>query len=98
MSAEYARANLLEEPNGNFVVGEYPLPDPEPGTVLLKIELCGLCGTDVHTWHAPAEAVFGLEYPISLGHEVSAVIEFSISLRRIPISAFNLSMSTDRES
>ena len=74
MSAEYARANLLEEPNGNFVVGEYPLPDPEPGTVLLKIELCGLCGTDVHTWHAPAEAVFGLEYPISLGHEISAVI------------------------
>ena len=69
-----ARANLLDKPNGNFVIGKYPLPDPAPGGVLMKIELCGICGTDVHTWHAPAEAVFGLEYPISLGHEISGTV------------------------
>ena len=75
MATKTARANLLDEPNGHFVIGEYPVPDPAPGTVLIRIEMCGICGTDIHTWRAPAEAVFGLEYPISLGHEISGIIE-----------------------
>jgi L-iditol 2-dehydrogenase len=69
-----ARANLLSKPNGDFQIGDYPIPTPAQGTVLAKIELCGICGTDIHTWHAPPEAVFGLDYPISLGHEISATI------------------------
>ena len=75
MAAKTARANLLDKPNGKFVVGQYPVPEPKPGEVLMKIEMCGICGTDIHTWRAPAEAVFGLEYPISLGHEISGIIE-----------------------
>ncbi len=75
MSQKMARANLLNKPDGHFIIDEYPVPDPAPGTVLARIELCGVCGTDIHTWHAPAEAVFGLEYPISLGHEISALVE-----------------------
>ncbi|MFH1616693.1 MAG: alcohol dehydrogenase catalytic domain-containing protein [Planctomycetota bacterium] len=75
MAGKTARANLLDKPNGKFVIGRYPVPAPAPGTVLMKIEMCGICGTDIHTWRAPAEAVFGLEYPISLGHEISGVIE-----------------------
>ncbi len=74
MSKKTARANLLSKPNGKFVIGEYPIPEPGPQAVLIRIEMCGICGTDVHTWRAPAEAVFGLEYPISLGHEISGVI------------------------
>jgi len=68
------RANLLDRPNGHFFVANYPVPKPGAGQLLLKIEMCGICGTDAHTWHAPAEAVFGLEYPISLGHEISGII------------------------
>jgi len=75
MAKKTGRANLLDKPNGKFVTGSYPVPDPAPGSVLMKIEMCGICGTDIHTWRAPAEAVFGLEYPISLGHEISGVIE-----------------------
>jgi len=75
MSQKTARANLLDKPNGRFVVGEYPVPSPKADQVLMKIEMCGICGTDIHTWRAPAEAVFGLEYPISLGHEISGVVE-----------------------
>lgn len=73
MATKMARANLLAAPQGDFVVGEYPLPKPAPGSVLMKVELCGVCGTDVHTWHASAEAV-GCEYPISLGHEISGTV------------------------
>ncbi len=70
-----ARACLLDKPNGHFITGNYPVPEPADHGLLMKIELCGVCGTDVHTWHAPAEAVFGLEYPISLGHEISGTVE-----------------------
>jgi L-iditol 2-dehydrogenase len=72
MKQRTARANLLTNPDGHFSIGQYPIPNPQPGAILTQVELCGICGTDVHTWHAPAEAVFGLPYPISLGHEVSA--------------------------
>ena len=75
MTSKTARANLLNKPNGKFVVGKYPIPTPKSGSVLMKIEMCGICGTDIHTWRAPAEAVFGLEYPISLGHEISGIVE-----------------------
>jgi threonine dehydrogenase-like Zn-dependent dehydrogenase len=33
-----------------FEVREYPVPDPAPGTLLLRQELAGICGTDVHNW------------------------------------------------
>lgn len=62
-----ARACLLEKPKGKFIIGEYPIPEPAPGSILMKIELCGVCGTDVHTWQSND---IGLEYPISLGHEI----------------------------
>ena len=75
MTNKTARANLLDKPNGKFVTSQYPVPQPSAGQVLMKIEMCGICGTDIHTWRAPAEAVFGLEYPISLGHEISGIVE-----------------------
>ena len=75
MAKKMAKANLLDKPNGKFVTSEYPVPQPLAGQVLMKIEMCGICGTDIHTWRAPAEAVFGLEYPISLGHEISGIVE-----------------------
>jgi len=71
MGAKTARANLLESPKGRFVIGEYPLPDPQPGSILMKMELCGVCGTDVHTWLSDD---IGLEYPISLGHEMVGIV------------------------
>ena len=73
MAPSTARANLLSAPQGDFVIGEHPIPEPAPGSILMKIEMCGVCGTDVHTWHASAEDV-GCEYPISLGHEISGTV------------------------
>jgi L-iditol 2-dehydrogenase len=66
-----ARAALLDRPRGNFVIGRYPIPDPAPGGMLMKIELCGVCGTDVHTWQ---HSDIGIDYPISLGHEIVGTV------------------------
>ena len=49
------------------------LPRPKPGEVLLKMQLCGVCGTDIgiHSGTHPRAAA-----PLILGHEfVGEVVE-----------------------
>jgi len=62
-----ARAVLLDRPDGKLVMDEYPVPEPAAGTLLMKVELCGVCGTDIHLWK---NKNINIEYPISLGHEI----------------------------
>lgn len=71
MGLKTARSYVLDRPKGRFVMGSYEIPEPAPGSLLMKIELCGVCGTDVHTWQSEAVP---LEYPISLGHEIVGTV------------------------
>jgi L-iditol 2-dehydrogenase len=52
-----------------FEVREYPVPDPEPNTILLRQELAGICGTDLHNWQN------GFDEEIIPGHENVGIIE-----------------------
>jgi len=45
MSAQGVFAATLVEP-GRYEIREYPLPDPAPGAVLMKVIYSGICGTD----------------------------------------------------
>ena len=53
-----------------FEVREYPVPDAQPGTILLKQELGGICGTDLHNWEFQR-----LSGEIVLGHENVGIID-----------------------
>ncbi len=53
-----------------FEIREYPVPDAAPGTILLKQELAGICGTDLHNWEHQQ-----LEGDLLLGHENVGIIE-----------------------
>lgn len=66
-----ARACVLEKPKGKFEIKEYPIPDPAPGTMVLKVELTGICGTDIHVYHGRMP---GVQYPLIMGHEVVGTI------------------------
>jgi threonine dehydrogenase-like Zn-dependent dehydrogenase len=44
----------------------YPLPDPGPGEVLLRLEVSGVCGSDVHQWQGLDPRV---PLPLIPGHE-----------------------------
>jgi L-iditol 2-dehydrogenase len=61
---------------GKIELRHFPLPDPEPGAVLIKRELCGICGTDKHSYLGYAVQYSGtdhersLPFPIIPGHEV----------------------------
>ncbi len=56
---------------GRYEIREYPLPEPAPGCVLVKMELSGICGTDKHTFQGYTVQYGGreLEFPIIQGHE-----------------------------
>ena len=51
--------------NKKIEVREYPIPALEDDDILVKVEGCGVCGTDVHEWKGDP---FGL-IPVVLGHE-----------------------------
>ena len=59
-----ARVALLTALN-KFEVKEFPIPEVGDDDILVKVEGCGICGTDVHEWRADP---FGL-IPVVLGHE-----------------------------
>jgi threonine dehydrogenase-like Zn-dependent dehydrogenase len=63
-------AATLVEP-GRYELREYPLPEPAPGCVLVKMEMSGICGTDKHAYQG-FTTQYGerkLEFPIIQGHE-----------------------------
>ncbi|WP_300846389.1 zinc-binding dehydrogenase [uncultured Acetatifactor sp.] len=49
----------------HFDVKEYPMPEVGDGDILVKVEGCGVCGTDAHEFKRDP---FGL-IPVALGHE-----------------------------
>lgn len=62
-----ATAAVLEEPNGKFVLKEVELDDPRADEILVAIEACGVCHTDVAAQNRLAP-------PMVLGHEGTGVV------------------------
>lgn len=65
------KAAVLDKPKGNFEIKKYPVPDPAPATLVLRIELSGVCGTDIHIYHG---YLSGIPFPLILGHEITGKI------------------------
>lgn len=60
-TAHVAMLTALE----HYDVKEFPMPEVGDGDILVKVEGCGVCGTDVHEFKRDP---FGL-IPVALGHE-----------------------------
>ncbi len=56
---------------GNLFVREVDTPVPGPGDLLVRVEACGICGTDRHLLHGE----FPSTPPVTLGHEFSGIVE-----------------------
>ncbi len=53
-----------------LAIDERPVPEPGPGEVRLRLRACGICGTDLHFYHA------GLWPPgTTPGHEMSGAVD-----------------------
>lgn len=64
-----ATAAVLVAP-GNIELRDFEIPVPGDDEILLKVEGCGICGTDVHEYRRDP---FGL-IPVVLGHEGTGTI------------------------
>ena len=74
------RAAVMRGP-GEIGVERFDVPEPEPGAVLLRVSLSGVCGTDKHTFRGETMQYAGtpherrLSYPLICGHENVGVVE-----------------------
>lgn len=63
-------AVVIEEP-GELKIQELPLPAPGKDQVLVRVALCGICGTDLHVMSGEYSPV---RYPVIVGHEFTGTI------------------------
>jgi D-arabinose 1-dehydrogenase-like Zn-dependent alcohol dehydrogenase len=58
-------AAVMPGPRQPVELREFPEPNLEPGSMLLRTIFSEVCGTDVHLWHG---RLAGVPYPIIPGH------------------------------
>ena len=64
------RAVMYEAPK-TFAVVDVPTPEPGPKDVRVRVELAGICGTDVHIH----DGTFFAQFPLIPGHEMVGVVD-----------------------
>jgi propanol-preferring alcohol dehydrogenase len=60
-------AAVLEAPGVPLAVRSMPVPRPGPGQLLVRLQACGVCHTDLHIWKSGGPA--HRPHPLILGHE-----------------------------
>jgi propanol-preferring alcohol dehydrogenase len=63
---------VLSSPGGTLQLEERPDPRPGPGDLLISVEACGVCRTDVHILDGDLP---GIRHPIVPGHEIVGIVE-----------------------
>jgi len=66
------KAAQVPRPGGDFEIVEREIPEPSAGHVLIKVQACGVCHSDVLTKEGGWP---GIQYPRVPGHEVAGTIE-----------------------
>ena len=66
------RATVLEHPGEPLKPVTLPDPTPGPGQLLLEVEACGVCRTDLHLRDGEIEVP---KQPVVLGHQIVATTE-----------------------
>ena len=49
-------------------IEEMPAPEPGPGEILVKTQVCGICTGDIMSWYMERKA------PLVFGHEPSGLV------------------------
>lgn len=56
---------------GDMRIMDVARPEPGPGEVLVRVEACGLCGSDRHMF----KGEYPTALPVTLGHEFAGIVE-----------------------
>ena len=79
------KAVVIEEPN-RMAVSRIEDPTPSAGEAVIKVEACGICGTDIHVLHGEFAPT---RYPIVPGHEFCGeVVAMAADVRNVKAGDF----------
>lgn len=79
------KAAVVTGPN-RWGVAEVPDPEPGPGEVVVEVQRCGVCGTDLHVLAGETPTV---TYPVIPGHEFSGrVVAVGAGVTGPPLGTF----------
>ena len=68
----------------HFDIQEYPIPELGDDDILVKVEGCGVCGTDAHEFKRDPFSLI----PVVLGHEgTGEIVKMGKNVMRGPVSA-----------
>ncbi|MEM7170436.1 MAG: zinc-dependent alcohol dehydrogenase [Pseudomonadota bacterium] len=74
-------AAVMVKPKEPLELRQIPIPQPGPGKILVKIEVCGLCHSDLHFWLGEHEMPRDL--PAVLGHEgIGRIVKLGAGVSR----------------
>jgi len=70
--AETGKAAIYNGVGKPFEIIDYPIPEVEPGAILVRITMSTICGSDLHIWRGDIDiAALGLPLPAIIGHEMT---------------------------
>jgi S-(hydroxymethyl)mycothiol dehydrogenase len=69
--AQTVRAVVAHEKGAPVRVEQIVVPDPGPGEVVVRVQACGVCHTDLHY----REGAINDDFPFLLGHEAAGTVE-----------------------
>lgn len=72
---EKGRAAIYKGLGQPMEIREYPVPEPEPGAILIRVSRASICGSDLHIWRGDIDlAALGAPLPAVLGHEMTGTV------------------------
>jgi propanol-preferring alcohol dehydrogenase len=76
------KAAVMTAPGQPLEIRDLAIPKPGSGQVLVKIDVCGLCHTDLHFWKG--DHPMPRDFPATLGHEgIGRVVELGEGVSRL---------------
>ena len=74
--AQQGRAAVYTGLGQPMEIKEYPVPEPEPGAILITVTMANICGSDLHMWRGDIDLVtLGAELPTIMGHEMTGRVD-----------------------
>lgn len=70
MTAKTGLAAVLTEFGKPLQIQEVRVPEPEPGALVVEVDVTTVCGSDVHVWRGAVASGLPFRPPLILGHEI----------------------------
>ena len=68
------RSAVLSSYGAPLEIREYPVAEPQPGAVLLRVCQSSICGSDLHMWRGDSESITIPSGGRALGHEGTGIV------------------------